>query len=108
LSTRQRIKGQIRDNFEKGYVYSRKAGARGRYIWSLGWAFLTIEEYNTLVAFFDANIGGSFSYTDFFPTTSGGSIYNDYTVMFSAEELPEEQFISNHGVALKGLQIEEK
>jgi hypothetical protein len=107
MSSRQYFRGLHTDEFEKGYTHSRKTGARGRYMWSLGWSFMTIEEFETLKTFFDTNLGGSFTFTNYLPTTSGGAVYDTYTVKFMDGELPEETPVSNHGVSLKGLTIVE-
>ncbi len=108
LSSRRYQRPQYRDDFEKGYFHTRRTGARGRYTWSLGWSFMSLEKYNELIDFIDYYMGGSFTFLDIAPETSNGNTYAEYTVAFSDGTLPDEDFIGDYGVSWQGIQIEEK
>jgi len=97
-------KGQIRTEFENGAVQSRARATSGRWVFIMGWNVLSNADYTALVAFFDANIGGTFTYTHPFKDTS-------HTCRFSDDKLPEAKIFGARDSApswqLTGLQIEE-
>ena len=73
-------KPQVRTEFEGGYVQSRPRTTRAVRRWTLTWSSLPEADYQALAAFFVANQGGSFEWTD--PVTGTG-----YTCRFSDDEL---------------------
>lgn len=74
-------KQQLRSEFEAGYVLSRPRYSRGRLRWkNLGWLLLSDANYATLLAFFVANQGGSFTWTH-----PGSSV--TYTCRFSTDSI---------------------
>jgi cystathionine beta-lyase/cystathionine gamma-synthase len=70
----------IRDTKESGFVSVRKRFTRSRESFVLFWQAMTEADYQTLRAFFVANQGGVFNYTD--PATS-----TTKAVAFAAESL---------------------
>ena len=74
------FKRQIRVPFESGHVHSRAGATVARKIWQLNWKMLPESEYQTLLTFFEANIGGTFSWTH--PVTE-----TTYTVRFAEDTL---------------------
>lgn len=89
---------QIRTEFEGGYVQSRKQTTRARRRMTLYWAALSEADFQTLKAFFVANQGGSFSFTDPIESAagtwrfSGNSLQGDpVTAGYRKVELPIEE-----------------
>ena len=50
------IKGQIRNDFESGYAYSRAKWTRMRYIFELSWKVMHRDDLDTLQSFFNNNL----------------------------------------------------
>ena len=71
---------QIRTEFEGNYVQSRPRSTRATRQWTLVWNAMTDADFATLDAFFIANVGETFSWTE--PVTATG-----YTVRFSTDSL---------------------
>lgn len=75
-------RAQLMSPFEAGMSQSRPKHTSTRWIFTIGWQALGTTDYATLVAYYDANVGSSFSWTH--PITS-----TVYTVRFGNEnELP--------------------
>lgn len=89
---------QLRDEFEAGYVQSRKRDTRGRRRWMLEWKGMPEADFSTLMTFFEANQGGTFTWTN--PETSTG-----YTVRFAEDEI--EWSIERPGVRDVKMELEE-
>ena len=86
---------------ESGRVQSRPAHTSSRWLFTIGWEWLTIADYNTLVTFFDNNIGGTFNWTH---------IWTDvvHVVRFSDDILPEVETLGSEFIlGPKGLNLEE-
>lgn len=98
---------QVRTQKEANYVQSRVQFSRTRWHFELGWAGLSDTDYNLLVAFFDANQGGTFNWTHWISGTV-------YVVGFADDQLPEATPVapSIDGAdgywALSGLILEER
>jgi len=71
---------QIRTEFEGNYVQARPRSTRATRRWNLVWNAMTNADFETLDAFFIANIGVTFPWTE--PITS-----TSYTVRFSEDSL---------------------
>jgi len=71
---------QVRTEFEGNYVQSRPRSTRATRRWTLVWNAMTEANFSTLDAFFIANAGTTFSWTE--PVTS-----TSYTVRFSEDSL---------------------
>jgi len=56
-------KGQIRSDFDAGYVQSRAMWTRTRYKFELTWKVMENADKETLMTFFAANLGGTFNWT---------------------------------------------
>ena len=54
---------QFKTQFSSGYVQSRKRFTRSRKQWVLNWPVMPVADLNTIIAFFDTNIGGTFLWT---------------------------------------------
>ena len=79
------VKAQVRNKFEAGYVQSRAKHTRKRKKFSLTWgAMLNNELFGTggVIDHFDANQGGSFSWTHPDPNAGG-----TFTVRYSDDEI---------------------
>jgi hypothetical protein len=88
---------QIRTEFEGNYVQSRPRATRATRRWTLVWNAMTEAHYQLLDAYFIANIGVTFSWTEPITTTS-------YTVRFSEDSLQWSHF--NKGVRSVSLGLE--
>ena len=95
-----RKKGQIRTPYEGGAVQSRPRWTAARWIFTIGWAHLTAGQYDTLITFFDENLGGTFNWTHIITG-------NVHVVSFADEELPEAVPIGNDYWSIKGINLEE-
>ena len=73
-------KGQIRSDFEAGYVYSRAKWTRARKRFDLTWDSMTNSDKNTLETFFNNNLGSTFTWEH---PVSGTT----YTVRFSDDSI---------------------
>lgn len=73
-------KGQIRSNFEDGYVQSRSKWTRSRKVFNLQWNAMSNSDKETLVTFFENNLGSTFTWTH--PVSS-----TNYTVRFKDDEV---------------------
>lgn len=73
-------KGQIKSDFENGYVQSRPKFTRVRKKFELSWETMTNSDKETLEAFFDDNLGGVFGWTH--PISD-----STYTVRFTNDSL---------------------
>lgn len=62
------VKPAIRSKSESGYTQTRARVTLAKEKRTLGWRSLSDADYATLIAFFVANAGGSFNFTD--PLTS--------------------------------------
>jgi len=71
---------QKRTDFEANYVQTRKSVTRGRGKWPLVWNILSEANYQTLLTFFKANQGNSFTWIH--PVSSVS-----YTCIFSADSI---------------------
>jgi len=71
----------INSQFEGNFSQTRRAATRGRKMFTLKFNAVTDAEFATLEAFFDANVGGSFTWTN--PRDSV-----EYTVRFGKDSLP--------------------
>jgi hypothetical protein len=97
-------KDQVKTEFEDGSVQSRAQHTSGKWFFKMGWYGMTNTNYGLLQAFFDANIGDTFTYTHPFKLTS-------HTCRFSSGVLPEAKIAGTRdgaaAWALDGLSIEE-
>jgi len=93
-------KRQIRTPFEAGYNQSGPAATQMKRAFTLGWPSLSRTDYDTLVAFFNTNQGGSFNWEH---TITGAT----YSVGFVDDALPEAIPIGTDYVELDGLRLEE-
>ena len=84
--SQKRRKGQIKTKFENGKVQSRAKETSSKWIFTVGYKGLVQSEYEALYVFFDANIGGTFTWDH--PITDV-----EHTVRFGNDELPEAKFI---------------
>jgi len=94
-------KKQERTPMESGKVQSRPAHTINKELFTIGWEWLVIAEYNTLRTFFLANIGGTFEWTH---------IHTDvvWTVRFSEDVFPEVTFLgANFALGPNELKLEE-
>jgi len=82
-------KGQIKTGFAAGYVQSRAKWTRSRKTFELSWKAMTNADANILEAFFDDNLGGTFTWTH---PLSGVS----YTVRFAEDKIPFGYVHYNH------------
>lgn len=62
----------IKSNFEGNYSQTRRGATRGIETFDLSYEAITNDEYATLKAFFDANVGGSFIFVH--PQTAASHI----------------------------------
>jgi len=92
-------KAQTRIPFESGVVQSAVKHTSPRYIFSLGWNALPIDDWNSVETHFDKNQGSTFSYTH--PTTSVV-----YTVRYQGDSLPQANYINATYVQVDGLVLE--
>ena len=74
------FRGQVRTEFEGGYVQTRSRETRARKRWSLRWIAMTEADWGTLSTFFRSYLGSTFTWTH--PITSAS-----YTVRFSDDTL---------------------
>ncbi len=58
----------IESKFEGNYTQTRRGATRGIETFDIDYKSITWDEYNTLLAFFDANVGGTFTFVH--PTTA--------------------------------------
>jgi len=79
------FKPQVKTNFDAGYVQSRANATRSRMEFSTGWDGITETELQSLITFFEDNIGTTFNWTH--PTTS-----TVYTVRFVENRLPKASY----------------
>lgn len=100
LFSQVRVKKQVRTRMESGVVQSRALYTASKWLFKIGWKYLTTSEYDTLVTFFDANLGGSFNFTH--PITDVV-----YVVRFTQDNLPESPPIGEDYWSLSGLELEE-
>ena len=99
--SQQQRKVQLRSEFESGPIQSRAKFTRMYWIFTLGWPenwALPHAEYDTLVAFFNANQGGHFTYTHWI---TGGT----YDLHFMDDVLPEAIPVSDTHWAMTGLKL---
>lgn len=71
----------ITSEFEGNYSQTRRGATRGRKTFNLMFNSITDAEFTTIEAFFQANIGGAFSWTN---PRNGQA----YTVRFKESKLP--------------------
>jgi len=71
---------KIKTEFENNYVQTRKTATRDRSKWTLVWNTLSETDYQSLLTFFKANQGLSFTWTH--PVS-----LSVYTCVFSSDEL---------------------
>lgn len=95
-------KRQIKTPFEAGYVQSSAGNTQTKMEFTIGWEWLLRTEYDILLAFYKANLGGSFNFTH--PIT--GTVF---IVRFFEEEygLPEADPMGTTHVNLTALKLEE-
>jgi len=97
-------KGQIKAKFEDGTVLSRAKETRARRRFILGWKSIDQTDYDSLVTFFIANIGTTFTWIH---TLSDESV----TVRFAKDELPKAKWMGWRGgvqaYTINGLELEE-
>jgi len=101
LFKQSKSKKQVKTNMESGKVQSRPVHTSSKWLFTIGWEWLTIADYNTLVTFFEANIGGAFNWTH---------IWTDaiHVVRFSNDILPEVETLStSYILGPKELRLEE-
>lgn len=101
LFKQARYKKQLRTSMESGKVQSRPSHTSSKWLFTIGWEWLTIADYNTLVTFFDTYIGSSFNWTH---------IHTDvvHVVRFSEDVFPEVEFLgANFALGPKELKLEE-
>lgn len=82
-------KPQIRKEFESGHTQSRPRATVGVIRWSLKWKALSEADYQTLLTFFAANVGGTFTWTHPISSTS-------YTVEFIGDDLNSQVLINGY------------
>lgn len=73
-------KPQVKSESEGNYVHTRPRTSRARGRWPLRWPAMTEADYQTLLAFFTANQGSSFTWTHPKSLVS-------YTCVFSTDNL---------------------
>jgi len=98
-----RNRPQIRTPFEGGAVQSRGRVTTSRWKFQVGARMMTTTQLDTLVAFFDANQGDTFTFVHPIRGTS-------HTVRFTEDELPEAVPVgdgSNARWAVEGINLEE-
>lgn len=79
------VKEQTRTDFEDGTVQTAPKYTRGRKKWTIGWKSLPDSDYNSLINFFENNVGKTFSWSDH----KG----DDFIVRFSKGELPRGKIV---------------
>jgi hypothetical protein len=82
LFKQKKYKRQEITGMESGKVHSRAAHTSSRWIFTTGWNWLTIADYNTLKTFWDTYLGSSFNWTHIWT----GSVH---VVIFAQDEFPE-------------------
>lgn len=73
-------KGQIRSDFDAGYVQSRAKWTRTRRKFELSWNAMSNTDKETLMTFFENNLGDTFAWIHPLSGTS-------YTVRFTEENI---------------------
>ena len=94
-------KKQERTTMESGKVQSRPVHTTSKELFTIGWEWLVIADYNTLRTFFIENIGGTFNWTH---------IHTDviWTVRFTEDVFPEVTFLgADFALGPKELRLEE-
>jgi len=76
-------KGQLKSEFDAGYVQSRPKFTRSRKHFELSWNVMTDADKETLETFFDNNLGDTFTWDHPLADSSDSS----YTVRFVEDEL---------------------
>jgi hypothetical protein len=76
----EKIKSQIKNDFESGYVSSRAKWTRSRKKFELSWDAMSSTDKATLETFFDTNLGDTFTWTH--PSENA-----EYTVRFSEDTI---------------------
>lgn len=89
---------QIVTPMEAGYRQTRKQFTRGRPRWTLYWNALPEADFQTLLAFFEANQGGAFTMPD--PITGVSSAWQ-----FETDELPGDPTPDSPGYRVVSLPI---
>jgi hypothetical protein len=98
-------KGQLRTEFEAGYVLSRARATQSKTRWTLRWQKMPTSDYDTLRTFFITNIGSTFDWT--YPTVTSHTLSGDtIDVRFVADTL-HAKYVS-HGFWEVSVELEEK
>jgi len=96
-----KYKRQEKTPMESGKVQSRAVHTLSKWYFTIGWEWLTSADYDTLVTFFDDNIGGSFNWTHIHTDTV-------HVVRFSEDVFPEVEFLgADYALGPKALKLEE-
>jgi hypothetical protein len=69
-------KPQRKIEFEANYVQTAPRATRGRRRFPLGWELMTEAEYQALETFFNANQGGSFTFTHPLRSTTHACVFS--------------------------------
>ena len=101
LFKQSKYKRQAKTPMESGKAQSRIVHTSSRWLFTIGWEWLTIADYNTLRTFWDTNLGGSFNWTHIWTDTI-------HIVRFSDDVFPEVETMSaDYILGPKELQLEE-
>ena len=101
LFKQSKYRRQEKTTMEDGSVQSRPVHTSSRWLFTIGWEWLTVVDYNTLVTFFDDNIGGTFNWTHIWTSVV-------YVVRFSDDILPEVETLgSGYILGPKELRLEQ-
>ena len=76
----QYVKSVYRSRYETGRPLSRAASTKGRRKWDLSWTAMTQSDLDDLIAAFEADTGGTFSWTH--PLTS-----ESFTVGYASDQV---------------------
>lgn len=96
----KKYKKQVRTEMASGKVQSRPAHTAIKYIFTIGWKWLTTTDYGLLETHFEENIGDTFNWTH--PDTTV------YIVRYASDEFPEvSQLDGNYWLGPEELILEE-
>ena len=74
-------RGQIKTEFESGYVHSRARATTSRKKFVLGWSGLNETDLASVLSHFDSNLGGTFNWTHNLTSAV-------YVVRYSEDSIP--------------------
>jgi len=76
-------KRQIKTPMENGKVQTRAAHTVEKYVFTIGWKWLTASDYSSLKTHFTENLGSTFNWTHYDTTV--------YVVRYGMDEFPDVQ-----------------